>query len=94
MSRIRSQQTAQIEVEKTGEIVEVSCSDLTWEATNEGEKDEGMGPELLHVAEFEVDGMIATWKVWEYPAGKIELSDPPDVVGGTLVRDFEFSLVP
>jgi len=94
MSRIRSQQTAQIEVEGTGEIVEVSCSDLSWEETKEGEKDEGMGSEVLHVAEFEFDGGIATWKVWEYPPGTIELADPPDVEGGTLVRDFEFLLVP
>jgi len=48
MSRIRSQQTAQIEVEGTGEIVEVSCSDLTWEETKEGEKDAGMGPGPIH----------------------------------------------
>ncbi|HLK99397.1 MAG TPA: hypothetical protein VK539_02390 [Myxococcaceae bacterium] len=94
MSVVRSQQTAQIEVEGTGEVIEVTCSDLSWQESNEGEKAEGMGTQVLHYAEFEFEGVTATWEVWEYPEGRIELADPPVVRGGTLRRNFDFSLAP
>jgi hypothetical protein len=93
MSRIQSQQTAQIEVEGTGEVIDVTCSDLTWDVMQDGEE-RGMGPELLHLAEFEFDGGTVTWKVWEYPPGTLGHVGDPIVDGGTLIRDFEISLVP
>ncbi len=92
MSRIQSQQTAQIEVEGTGEVIEVTCSDLTWDVTQDGEE-RGMGPELLHSAEFQFDGGTATWEVWEYPSGVLNHVES-HVEGGTLRRDFKISLVP
>jgi len=92
MSRIQSQQTAQIEVDGTGEVVDVTCSDLTWNVTQDGEERE-MGPELIHYAEFEFDGGTATWEVWEYPEGVMNHFES-NIEGGTLLRDFKFSLVP
>lgn len=91
MSSIRSQQTAQIKIEKTGEVIEVVCDDLPWDVMPDDEERE-MGPELVHYAEFAFDGGTAIWNVWEYPEGCLNYCEPPHIEGGTLVRDFRFSL--
>ncbi|MCY1043187.1 hypothetical protein OV208_17855 [Corallococcus sp. bb12-1] len=92
MASIQSHQTAQIKVERTGEVVEVTCSDLPWNSAQDGEERE-MGSELIHYAEFEFDGGTAAWEVWEYPAGCFNYSES-NVEGGTLLRDFKFLFGP
>ncbi|HYO72661.1 MAG TPA: hypothetical protein VEU33_41960 [Archangium sp.] len=80
MTRILSSNTAKIRVDGTGEIVEV-------------EEEGGGGARREHWADCALDGVVATWAVFEYPPGVIEDVNC-EVDGGELVQNVALSLEP
>ena len=91
MTRIRSNTTATIRVDGTDETVEVPFSYLDWDTVPGAEG--GGGARREHWADYSFDDVVVTWKVFEYPPGKIEGVEC-EVDGGELVEDFKFFLEP
>jgi hypothetical protein len=91
MAHVRSNTTAKIRVDETDEIVEVPFSYLDWVIVPG--KEGGGGAQREHWADYSFDDVVVTWKVFEYPPGKIEDFEC-DVVGGECVEDFVFFLEP
>ncbi len=83
--------TATFRVEATGEVVSVAASDLDWDCQGDGER--GMGPELVHTANFDISGLTVTWSIWEYPVGVENHSDTDTPNGLTLLTDIGYGLV-
>ncbi len=51
-----------------------------------------MGPELVHTADFDVDGNTVTWSIWEYPLGVENHHETHVPKGITLVKDIDYGL--
>ena len=90
---------AKLKIPETGEIFEVSPDDLDWESDC-SDPDREMGPELHHYATIILESeqgnyqVEATWEVWEYPIGAIEITET-EVEGGEIMQDFDdFQLLP
>lgn len=81
---------AEFKINKTGETITVDSSDLDWDC--EGDNGGDMGIELVHTAEYDLNGHIVTWSIWEYPIGAENHDDtevPPEL---TMVSNISFHL--
>jgi hypothetical protein len=83
--------TAKIKIDATRKVINISASDLDWECQGDGERQ--MGPELVYSADYDIEGYVVTWSVWEYPLG-IENYRKTDVPSGlTLIEDISYGLI-
>lgn len=81
---------ARIRHASTGEIFEIECDELDWDAVGGDERQ--MGSEIHYEAAIDHPELgDLTWGLWEYPVG-IENHHITDVGRHELIEDFEYGL--
>ncbi|MBN9602081.1 MAG: hypothetical protein J0G33_04040 [Afipia felis] len=82
--------TARIRHSATGDIYEIECDELDWDAVGYGERQ--MGPEIHYEAMVDHSelGKLA-WGLWEYPVG-IENYQETSAGAHEVIEDFDYGL--
>lgn len=82
--------TARIRHSVTGNIYEIECDELDWDAVNSDERQ--MGPEIHYEAMLDHPELgKLTWGLWEYPSG-IENFHETNAGAHEVIEDFDYGL--